>query len=121
MKKINCQVKSHRITSSESQQSLRQTPGMPAHSTLKKQTRLHPAVCPLQPLQRTLPALEKEVCYKLYEAPYVCNGCPDKSRRVLRKRYYLHKQAHTAKCCGNPESVRITKVELLGWDAVRPH
>jgi len=41
-------------------------------------------------------AFEQEVCYKLYEPPYVCNGCPDEYRCVLRKRYYLHKQAHEA-------------------------
>jgi IS30 family transposase len=39
---------------------------------------------------------EEEICLKLYEPPYVCNGCSDESRCVLRKRYYLHKQAHEA-------------------------
>ena len=41
-------------------------------------------------------AFEEEVCYKLFESPYVCNGCPDEYRCVLQKRYYLHKQAHEA-------------------------
>ena len=49
------------------------------------------------------PMFEEEVCLRLFEPPYVCNGCPDESRCVLKKRYYLHKQAH--------ESYRETLVE----------
>jgi len=39
---------------------------------------------------------EEQICYKLCEPPYVCNGCIDERHCVLRKRYYLHKQAHEA-------------------------
>jgi IS30 family transposase len=39
---------------------------------------------------------EEEICLKLYEPPYVCNGCPDEHRCVLKKRYYLHKPAQEA-------------------------
>ncbi len=65
------------------------------------------------------PTFEEEVCYKLYESPYVCNGCPDESRCVLRKRYYLHKQAHDAYCEMLRESrigANITEDELLDLD-----
>ncbi len=36
----------------------------------------------------------EEICAKLSQAPYVCNGCPQESRCVLRKQYYLHRLAH---------------------------
>jgi transposase, IS30 family len=39
---------------------------------------------------------EEQICYKLCDPPYVCNGCADEYQCVLRKRYYLHKQAHEA-------------------------
>ena len=42
------------------------------------------------------PSYEEEICFRLYDSPYVCNGCPEESRCVLKKRYYLHKQAHEA-------------------------
>jgi IS30 family transposase len=42
------------------------------------------------------PAYEEEVCYRLYEPPYCCNGCTDERRCVLKKKYYLHKKAHEA-------------------------
>ena len=45
---------------------------------------------------KVCPAYEEEICFRLYEPPYVCNGCPDEPRCVLKKRYYLHKQAHEA-------------------------
>jgi len=39
---------------------------------------------------------EEDHCPKLYSPPYVCNGCEDERKCVLRKRYYLHKKAHQA-------------------------
>lgn len=42
------------------------------------------------------PDFEEEVCLRLYEPPYVCNGCIDERICTLRKRYYLHKKAHQA-------------------------
>jgi len=39
---------------------------------------------------------EEQECYKLYEPPYVCNGCIEERQCVLRKKYYLHKKAHEA-------------------------
>ena len=42
------------------------------------------------------PDFEEEICLKLYEPPYVCNGCEDERLCSLRKRYYLHRKAHQA-------------------------
>ena len=62
---------------------------------------------------------EEEICLKLYDPPYVCNGCPDERRCVLRKRYYLHKQAHEAYREMLSEArvgANITEEELLELD-----
>ena len=45
---------------------------------------------------KACPAYEEEVCFKLYEPPYVCSGCLDERRCTLKKKYYLHKKAHEA-------------------------
>jgi IS30 family transposase len=37
---------------------------------------------------------QEEPCYKLYEPPYVCNGCIEEYQCVLKKKYYLHRKAH---------------------------
>jgi len=37
---------------------------------------------------------EEDMCQKLFSPPYVCNGCLDEYRCVLRKKYYFHRQAH---------------------------
>ncbi len=42
------------------------------------------------------PDFEEDVCIKLSVQPYVCNGCTDERLCTLRKRYYLHNQAHKA-------------------------
>lgn len=42
------------------------------------------------------PDFEEDVCIKLSTQPYVCNGCADERLCTLRKRYYLHHQAHKA-------------------------
>ena len=42
------------------------------------------------------PDFEEEVCLRLYDPPYVCNGCFDERKCTLRKRYYIHKKAHEA-------------------------
>ena len=36
---------------------------------------------------------KEEVCEKLSNSPYVCNGCKEESKCVLRKQYYLHNLA----------------------------
>ncbi|WP_176012101.1 helix-turn-helix domain-containing protein [Victivallis sp. Marseille-Q1083] len=35
------------------------------------------------------PGFHEEICPKLSQPPYVCNGCPDEFKCVLRKQYYL--------------------------------
>jgi len=47
------------------------------------------AVC-----REVCPDFEEEVCLKLYEPPYVCNGCVFEYQCVLRKKYYINKKAH---------------------------
>lgn len=39
---------------------------------------------------------KEQICYKLFEPPYVCNGCMEEAQCVLKKRYYIHKKAHEA-------------------------
>lgn len=36
---------------------------------------------------------EEDICSRLTSSPYVCNGCQKGNACVLKKRYYLHKQA----------------------------
>lgn len=43
---------------------------------------------------RRCPDFREEACAKLSRPPYVCNGCAEEPRCVLRKRYYLHRCAH---------------------------
>ena len=67
------------------------------------------------------PDFQEDVCAKLSRAPFVCNGCKEESRCVLRKQYYIHKTAHRnyrdvlvqARCGAN-----ITEAELLSLDAL---
>ena len=42
------------------------------------------------------PDFEEQICGKLYEPPYVCNGCLEEFQCVLRKKYYINKKAHEA-------------------------
>jgi IS30 family transposase len=42
------------------------------------------------------PDYEEQICDRLYDPPYVCNGCIKESQCVMRKKYYLHKDAHEA-------------------------
>ena len=42
------------------------------------------------------PDFEEEVCLRLYEPPYVCNGCEYERKCTLRKRFYHHRKAHEA-------------------------
>ena len=65
------------------------------------------------------PDFKEEVCGKLSCAPYVCNGCADEHRCILKKRYYLHAKAHEAYREMLSESRRganITEGELLDLD-----
>jgi len=64
---------------------------------------------------------QEQVCYKLYERPYVCNGCIEEYQCVLRKKYYLHRKAHEAYRETLVESrvgASITEDELLTLDKI---
>lgn len=61
----------------------------------------------------------EEICQKLSEPPYVCNGCTNEHHCVLRKKYYIHHQAHKAYRKTLVESragVNISEDELLALD-----
>ena len=67
------------------------------------------------------PAFVEQRCERLDRSPYVCNGCTDERKCVLRKRYYLH-----AKAQENYETIlsesrtgaNVTEGELLAFDAL---
>ena len=62
---------------------------------------------------------QEQFCHKLFEPPYVCNGCMDEYQCVLRKKYYLHSKAHEAYREMLVESrigANITEDELLTLD-----
>ncbi len=64
---------------------------------------------------------QEQLCYKLCEPPYVCNGCVEEGRCVLRKKYYLHRKAHEAYREMLVESrvgANITEDELLALDEI---
>ena len=42
------------------------------------------------------PHYQEDICTRLSSPPYVCNGCKDEYRCVLRKKYYYHDDAETA-------------------------
>jgi IS30 family transposase len=67
------------------------------------------------------PNCHEEICSKLAAAPYVCNGCKDEPRCVLRKRYYLHRPAHQNyrdRLVHPREGANITEGELCALDAL---
>ena len=62
---------------------------------------------------------EEQACERLFDPPYVCNGCMEESRCVLKKRYYLHRKAHEAYRETLIESrigANITEDELIALD-----
>jgi IS30 family transposase len=65
------------------------------------------------------PDFEEQICYKLFEPPYVCNGCMDEHQCVLGKRFYINKKAHEAYREMLTESragANISEDELLALD-----
>jgi len=62
---------------------------------------------------------EEDVCQKLSSPPYVCNGCSDESRCVLRKKYYIHHKAqkdYREKLVESRVGLNISESELLALD-----
>jgi len=65
------------------------------------------------------PDFEEEVCLRLYEPPYVCNGCKDERKCTLRKRFYHHRKAHEAyreKLAESRSGANISEDELRTLD-----
>ena len=70
---------------------------------------------------RICAAFREDVCAKLSRAPYICNGCKEESRCVLRKQYYLHNPAHRNYrdvLVQTRRGANVTEDELLGLDAL---
>ncbi len=67
------------------------------------------------------PDFSEERCARLNAPPYVCNGCKDEPKCVLRKQYYLHNKAHInyrENLVESREGANITEAELLALDAL---
>jgi transposase, IS30 family len=67
------------------------------------------------------PDFIEETCTRLSAPPYVCNGCEEEPRCVLRKRYYLHRPAHQNYrdlLVRAREGANITEDELCALDAL---
>ena len=65
------------------------------------------------------PNFEEQVCFKLYDPPYCCNGCIEESGCVLRKKYYIPRKAHEAyreTLIESRTGANITEDELLILD-----
>jgi len=65
------------------------------------------------------PAYEEEVCFRLFDPPYVCNGCPDERKCPLKKKHYIHNKAHEAyreMLVESRQGANITEEELLDLD-----
>jgi len=70
---------------------------------------------------KACPDFDEQICFRLYDPPYCCNGCFEERRCVLRKKYYLHKKAHQAYREALVESrtgANITEDELLYIDSL---
>jgi transposase, IS30 family len=67
------------------------------------------------------PDFVEEACLRLSQPPYVCNGCRDEAKCVLRKRFYLHRPAHgryRGILVGARVGANITRDELAALDAL---
>jgi len=70
---------------------------------------------------KACPDFDEQVCFKLYDPPYCCNGCFEEGHCVMRKKYYLHKKAHEAYREALVESrsgANITEDDLLYIDSL---
>ena len=68
---------------------------------------------------KVCPDFDEQLCRKLFDPPYCCNGCFEESQCVMRKKYYLHKKAHEAYREALVESrsgANITEDELIYLD-----
>lgn len=68
---------------------------------------------------RVCPEFVEEHCTQLTLPPYVCNGCTSETMCTLRKRYYLHRPAHSAYrelLVSSRSGVNISEEELIYLD-----
>jgi len=62
----------------------------------------------------------EDVCARLSQPPYVCNGCPQERKCVLRKRFYIHSAAqvdYRELLVEARRGANITEAEVLKFDA----
>ena len=67
------------------------------------------------------PAFVEQKCARLDNPPFVCNGCADGRRCVLRKRYYLHGRAqenYETVLSESRTGANVTEDELRAFDAL---
>ena len=77
--------------------------------------------CAKQNCSQNCPDYEEEHCSKLNNPPYVCNGCPTKSRCPLMKKIYDARQANEAALSKRTESrsgLNMTEEELAEFDSL---
>ncbi len=70
------------------------------------------------------PDFVENICQKLSAPPYVCNGCPDERKCVLRKKYYVAKKAqqnYRELLVESRKGANITEGELLQIDKCIDH
>ena len=63
----------------------------------------------------------EQICGKLFEPPYVCNGCHEEYQCPLSKKFYLNKDAQDAyreKLVNSRTGANITEAELLALDKI---
>lgn len=63
----------------------------------------------------------EDICARLSHPPYVCNGCPQAGKCVLRKRFYLHPAAqddYRKRLAETRRGANITEDEVLKFDGM---
>lgn len=68
---------------------------------------------------RNCPRFVEDVCPRLERSPWVCNGCPDERKCVLRKRFYQHDAAqrdYREILVESRTGANVTEEELLAFD-----
>ena len=67
------------------------------------------------------PDFVEQICGRLLDPPYVCNGCLDEFQCVLRKKYYINSKAHEAyreMLIESRVGANLTEDELLAIDEI---
>lgn len=63
----------------------------------------------------------EQKCERLDKAPFVCNGCKDENKCVLRKRFYIHSKAHESYrtiLSQSRSGANISEGERIAFDAL---